>query len=134
VVSVPVGSDDQKMRVCRYRVLDVVRSEDLTPLFVLDAEKTAHVVEAHAPKPLESSVPSSPAPIKPPRKSRGKTKVETGLPKFYEQFKKADFATLSYNDLKWLAKEWGIRLVRPPKAALVDILAAEARKRLKTWK
>jgi hypothetical protein len=132
VVSVPTESGDQKMRVCRYRVLDTVQSEDLAPLFVLAAEKTAHVVEAHAPK-LESSVPSSPAPIKPPRKPRSKTLVEAGLPAFYEQFKKADFATLSYNDLRWLAKEWGIRLVRPSKAALVAALVPAARKRLKTW-
>jgi hypothetical protein len=56
------------------------------------------------------------------------------LPKFYEDFAKADFATRPFNELRWLAKEWGVKAGSNPKRdALVTALtkAASARRRRK---
>jgi hypothetical protein len=51
----------------------------------------------------------------------------TGRPLFYEDMKVADLRTVPFNELRWVAKEWGIKLAASPtKQALVDAIAKKA--------
>jgi hypothetical protein len=146
VVSVPVDSQDQKLRVCRYRVLDVVRAEDRSMLYLGDLDKRTQRVE---PKKAEkrvqepSSAPQAPAQAekgsgraKAPKKAQKAAEPPVKLPRYYEEFTAVHFNTLAFNDLRWLAKEWGITNLgsNPAKAALINALLGEGAERRKTWK
>lgn len=157
VVSVPTDSNGEKMRVCRYRVLDVVTSEDQSIFFPGYTERiacvkdqTAAVALNGAESPADASdgadaTTSKPAPVKrkdgarkpssepaakAKPKSKPKTKVRTEWPAYYEDFKKRDFADLPYNELRWLAKEWDVKVpAQPAKSTLVELLNKTAIKR-----
>lgn len=120
VVSVPVDSNAQKMRVCRYRVLNIVTAEDRTALYVNDPERTAKLVE----KQVQVALPAVPAKRK---KAGTKKPVELKFPKYYEDFRKAHFDACAYAELRWLAKEWETRVgSSPTKSHLVARLTTAA--------
>lgn len=149
VVSVPVDSNDEKLRVCRYRVLDVVTAEDRSLLYLGNLDKRTQRVEpkkaeervapkAEAKKPLVSTTdPRKGAPAKAPAKPKAPVKKAAApkLPRYYEQYKREHFEAMPYNDLRWLAKEWECKLPSAvvTKAELVKVLVRTAAKRLKTW-
>lgn len=108
VVSVPVDAGDQKMRVCRYHVVDQVQSEDQSALFA-DAVPTKRAAKVDTK--VEKSVEVSD--VHP-------------LPEHYENFKKVDFEKLPYNELRWLAKEWDVPRHIRRKTELVSKLARKA--------
>lgn len=129
VVSVPVDSSEQKLRVCRYKVMNVVKAQDKELLYVPDYERTAKVpVKPVKPEPKAKKEPAESAP-------KGKRTVQTVYPEYYEQFKKNHFETCTQKELAWLAKEWEIEgaTSKTKKEELVAALVKEARARLKTW-
>lgn len=131
VVSVPTDSNDEKLRVCRYKVLNIVTAEDTQSLFVPDLERTAKVVTKPAP-PKPVLVPAA-API--PQKPKGKATRQHAYPEYYEQFTKRHFEQLTVKELTWLAKEWELEGItsKTTKAVIIVALVKEARARKKTW-
>lgn len=129
VVSVPTDSNDEKLRVCRYKVLNIVTAEDTQSLYVPDLERTAKVVVKPAPKPV--AVPAVAVPEK-AEKPKGKRTAQKAFPEYYEQFTKTHFEMLTVKELTWLAKEWELSTTGI-KANLVARLVKEARARKKTW-
>lgn len=100
VVSVPTDSSGEKMRVCRYRIVEPVSKPQDGMLFVgrlreatsrVSEQKIATVANA---KPTKRKVKDA----------------DTPLPTTYERFKRADFERLPIDELKWLAKEWGVEV------------------------
>lgn len=125
VVSVPTESNDEKMRVCRARVLDVVTHEDKSLLYLGNADKLTRKVmpnkesEKQA-RPKRAAAPKSAAPKGWPRNARS----------FYESSTRDEFDAMPYNDLRWLAKDWGVQPgERPTKPQLVTKLVEAAAKR-----
>lgn len=134
VVSVPTDSDAEKMRVCRYRVLDVVTTEDAGALWA-GAEPTRRVSAADIHMSDEADAILA---AETPRKRKtypAKKKKEIEFPAYWEEMKRIHFASCGVRDLRWLAKEWGIKGAdRMSKAVLVAKLTIEAVNRKKTWK
>lgn len=98
VVSVPVDSGDQKMRVCRYHVIGKVeRQQD--KLLMADAVPTKRAAKVPSKEGLAPDVR-------------------------YEDLKKADFEKLPFNEIRWLAKDWGVK--GRTKKVLVRKLARKA--------
>jgi hypothetical protein len=147
VVSVPVDCNDQKLRVCRYRVLDVVTSEDRSLLYLGNLNKRTQRVKPQKPVKQPEKAPEAPqnpaqvtkeAPGQPhaSKKAQKASEPAIKLPRYYEQFTAEHFATLAFKDLRWLAKEWGLAGLgsNPTKDALIAPLVAEGFERRKTWK
>lgn len=130
VVSVPTDSGGDKMRVCRYKVIDVVTSEDTTMLFVGDPAKR---IAALAPKPKVRKPRKPVAKGGRPRKAPAAKPVVRKRPRYYEQFTKADFVDCTWEELRWIAKEFEVKIPRGGKAALVPLLVRVGRQRKKTW-
>lgn len=99
IVSVPVDSNDEKVRCCRYRVVEPVQFPDKDLLYV-GKEVTKRIAKP-IPQPGEK---------KPRARKSDKPKVEAALPRTYEAFKRADFERLGIAELKWLAAEWGVEV------------------------
>lgn len=164
VVSVPTDSGDQKLRVCRYVVLEKVNKaaeESKETLYVGRRLKTLRVEDEMQARAVEdakaeqaakeAAAKNQPgrrkAPVKakapakkaPPKKQAPKEKpierpAEHVFPDFYEQFKKSDWELTTVTEARWVAKDWGIvGASRKTKPALIPLLLAEAKKRLKTW-
>lgn len=146
VVSVPTDSGGEKMRVCRYRVVNRVTAEDTGVLFVPPIERIARawstLEETKAAAPVEPDA-KAPAAKKPAVKRAAKKAPQAEVkapkvakpmkfPRYYEQFTKEHFEALDYSELRWLAKEWGLA-TRADKAGIVARLVLEAKKRLRTW-
>lgn len=131
VVSVPTDSNDEKLRVCRYKVLNIVTAEDTQSLYVADLERTAKVVTKPVPKPDLKVVPEKEEKPKP----KGKRTAQKAFPEYYEQFTKTHFEMLTLAELRWLAKEWELQDIasKTPKATVVAVLVKEARARKRTW-
>jgi hypothetical protein len=125
VVSVPTDCSDQKVRVCRYRVVKVnAQLGDVERMLRLgDPEKTAKVVLPPEPEP-EPKKPGKRAKKKAARTERHE------FPAHYEDFNKRDFDACTTAELRWLAGEWGLRKSLA-KSALVKSLMKEARQRRK---
>jgi hypothetical protein len=148
VVSVPVDSNDEKLRVCRYRVLDHVTTEDKTLLFLGDiANRTAKVEpkkaevraekKAAAKAPAKKHAPRGQEKVKPVAapKAAAAPAPKVKFPRYYEQMKAEHFAALDLDEAKWLMGEWGIKpWSKMSRRDIVRKLAAEATERLKTWK
>lgn len=159
VVSVPNGDSGSKMRVCRYRVMEVVTSEDRTMLFPDTELKTMFLgrpqklapstvkVPVNTKKPKKAAAKKATAPKKAavkkattarsaaPKKIAVSKATANVLPKFYEDFSKDNFATRPFNELRWLATEWEVKAAaRPTKVDLVAALtkAASNRRRRKS--
>ena len=111
VVSVPTESNDDKMRVCRYVVIEVATSEDKS-LLLRSAERTARVVGQVDPNGKKlSEHGQAPAKARVPGKKKApakKAKPVAKLPEYYEQFNRTHFNALPLAEVKWLAGEWGI--------------------------
>lgn len=132
VVSVPVDSNDEKLRVCRYKVLDVVAAEDTSVLFVDAALKTLCV---RAQEPTAQPMPEKPSKASKSKSPAPKKKAAPAKPKWYEDFRKPDFSERPYKELQWLCKEWEVKVsTNKAKPVLVDALtkAAAARRRART--
>lgn len=124
VVSVPTDSNDEKLRVCRYRVLNHVTAEDTTMLYVTDVEKLAKVVVPEVEAPAKESAGE---------KRKPKPKV-TEFPEYYHDFKKVHFEACAMPELRWLAKEWEVKVpARSTKDALIAILMRAARRQRKIF-
>lgn len=148
VVSVPTDSNDEKMRVCRYRVLDKVTSEDKSVLFIPDLSKTARPVEYKepeeekpAPKPARRA-PLKAAPVRgkgkkaPAKKPAPKPEPKPyEFPQYYEDFRKRDFENVDLDELRWLIKEYGVKTVsgQRNKAGYVDALTKHMAGVRRTW-
>lgn len=156
VVSVPVDSNDEKLRVCRYRVLDKVATEDRSMLFVEEAMRTLCAAAAVRGR-IQTTVKKKAAPAKktpakkppvPAKKVAAKkapvaakkvaakkaaSPVKAVKRRYYEQFDGIEFGKRPVAELRWLAKEWEMKTVTPVdrlyKSVLVDLLADEAAKR-----
>jgi hypothetical protein len=132
VVSVPTDASDQKMRVCRYYIIDQVDTEVESPLQLDFIERTARVVDvAPEPEPEPAAVPGK----KKQAKAVAKKATPTKLPEYYEQNKPRHFMAESRRTLDWLHKEWfGKGASRKlTHEQLAKILYKEARARLATW-
>lgn len=130
VVSVPRHSGFHKMRVCEYRVVQIVKSEQDDLLFD-GAFKTAKLkgttnlkfVEVDerlgGPVPVKSrggrkaparkpAKAAKKAPAKKPRGAAKKAAVAKAVefPDYYEDFTLAQFRQLPVTELRWLAREW----------------------------
>lgn len=134
VVSVPSDSNDEKMRVCRYKVMEQVTEEDTSMLFVDAALKTLCV------RATEAGINIIPIPAE--AKTETKTKAtkraakKAPKPKYYEDFKKADFLERPYRELQWLVGDWETKIARNSTrdalaAALTKQAAAKRRERAK---
>lgn len=138
-VSVP-NHEAEKMRVCRYHVLDEATGPNEGLLVQVEAKILA-AAEIPAPEPVKlSGVPAKKLISKPPKappRGRGRKpakkepKRQPGQsrpkPRYYEDFRKPDFAELPYNELRWLASQWEVKAGANPKAAtLVSKLARKA--------
>jgi hypothetical protein len=134
VVSVPVDSSEEKLRVCRYRVMDVVTSEDRSMLYLGDLDRrTRHVEPLKAVERAQEASKGS-APAKAKKKAPKAAQAPQKLPEFYEHWTAKHFETMSFNDLRWLAKEWEMKTgSNPTKPALIEALVAEGKARRKTW-
>lgn len=124
VVSVPRDSSYRKMRVCRYRVLgEAINNEELK-LIQLDGDAfRTRYLGNRFPEAQQDVEPVTPA----AKKKSAKPKVPRK--KFYEDFTKADFVLLPYNELRWLAREWEAKIKGTKKDDLVAGLARAASNR-----
>ena len=126
VVSVPSDSNDEKMRVCRYKVLGLVTAEDRSMLYVDAALKTL-CVRAKGPKPSVAAKVKSPAKAAASKQAAKPKPKAPAKPKYYEDFKKADFLERTYKELQWLAGDWETKIARnASKDALADALVKQA--------
>jgi hypothetical protein len=117
VVSVPSDSNDEKMRVCRYKVMEQVAAEDTSMLFVDSALKTLCV------RATEAGIAAKPTAAKP----KAKIAKKAAKPKYYEDFKKADFLERPYKELQWLAGDWETKIARnASRDALASALTKQA--------
>ena len=124
VVSVPTDSSDQKMRVCRYKVIARVTQEDKSILFTGNTEQTAKVVQKVIPIELQK-----------PAKHKPVHKPVTEFPEFYEDFKARHFDACTVKELRWLAGEWEMQLPsKATKEVLVRLFTLEARRRKRAGK
>lgn len=123
VVSVPTDSNDEKMRVCRYRVIDRVEAEDKELLY-FDPDKTLRVAPEET---RAATVPDrEPSTQRPFVRSRGAAKkvakkavakkakaaakkaAAPKMPRYYEQFKKEHFDQLPMSEIRWIATQWEV--------------------------
>lgn len=130
VVSVPTDSHEQKMRVCRYRVLDVVRAEDRDMLFVDVRERLA------VSKAQERRVVRQPS--KKEKLTRGKKPKPAPkpleFPEYYEEFTRKHFEATSMKELRMVAKEFEIAgYSKLSKPELIPLLLKVGRARKRTW-
>jgi hypothetical protein len=135
VVSVPNDESYRKMRVCRYRVLSETQNRDELTLLDLNADEL-RTRALPLPKPAKRQ-PTRTAAVKKsasPKAAKPLAKAAPAL-KFYEDFKKQDFATRPFNELRWLLKEWEVKTTDRTRvgiiAALARAAAARRRKNLK---
>lgn len=147
VVSVPTDSSDEKMRVCRYQVMEQVHSEDTSMFFAVLPSKTRVVTKemvaeepvAPVEPPAVPDVPDTKRPAKKaPKKANAAGKkvvvVEPEFPEFYEKYTKKNFEAVGFPELRWLATQWEVHVKAPVnKPKLVAALLKEAKNRLKTW-
>jgi hypothetical protein len=132
VVSVPVDSNDEKLRVCRYRVLDVVTAEDRSVLYLGDLDSRTQRVEPKKAQEAKKKGKATKSSKKAPKASQPAVK----LPRYYEDFTPEHFDTLSFQMLRWLAKEWEITGLgsNPDKPAVIAALVAKGEERRGTRK
>ena len=157
VVSVPTDSSDEKMRVCRYVVMDQVTREDTSMFFaqvpmrtrVVTRQKIEEIVQEQEDEQNAAAIArhrirnevvggeekkSANAAKRAAKNAARKKAPEAKLPKYYEQYSKAQFESLDFGTQRWLAKEWGLKITAPvTRVKLVSALAKEAKVRLKTW-
>jgi hypothetical protein len=102
------------------------------------ARKKAAVKKVAAKKPAAKAAPkvavkkaATKAPAKKAATAVKKAAAQPELPGHYEQFSKAQFASLPMKKLQWLAKQWEVKPENRTAEAHVTALAAEAKKRLK---
>lgn len=115
VVSVPTDSHDEKMRVCRYHCLGVVKQPIVNALIVSD-KRVAKVAKEYD---QSQAVPGLPeqsdervvegAPLP------GKRDIEWGVtedghtfPKFFCDYRPQDFKLEPVGNLRWLCGEWEV--------------------------
>lgn len=119
VVSVPTDAGDEKMRVCRYMCLGEVH-KPLTDVLVLTDNRVARMVEKHESDLVEATptevTHDEPANIK---VDKTDTVVIDGhaFPKFFSDYRKADFELEPVVNLRWLCGEWEV-----PKMGNRDVL------------
>jgi hypothetical protein len=75
--------------------------------------------------------PAAKAPAKKAPATVKKAAAQPELPGHYEQFSKAQFASLPMKKLQWLAKQWEVKPENRTADAHVAALAVEAKKRMK---
>lgn len=132
VVSVPTDSDDEKLRVCRYRVVKELSRELEGVLYIgreidrLTARLRADAIEAG---PIEPEKPKRQRKAK--GKAKPKPKVEMEFPEYYEQYTAKHFRATSGKDLLWLLGEWEVSPKPKTKEEQVKAAAKAARKRRK---
>lgn len=151
VVSVP-NNEHQKMRVCRYMVLQevAVPMESYDPSTLVakikvdigtsDARnaatkaKTKPVSKAKA-KPVIKAKPVTTKKAAKPKKIAAGYEANEKLPEFYEDFKLPHFARLSVEDLRWILAQWEVtvpkRIVRQALVALASTTAMTRRRIMK---
>jgi len=145
VVSVPSDSNNEKLRVCRYLVLDVV-TKPLDDLLYLKQFRMAPVKpkveepKAEAPKrgrgrkaqPVVEKAESG------RRRGKAAAKPEPEViayPEYYEEFTAAQFETLSIDELRFVAREWEVTVPKPhTKENYGKVLRKEGNRRRRTWK
>ena len=138
IVSVPTDSYDEKMRVCRYLSLNEVQAEDRSMLYVDEVMgtianrsrdrvlKQAKVRKSASRKPSVVSRASKKVSTTAKAAARGAKSVVRAQPKYYEDFTKANFAKVDYSVLRWLAKEWGVKVSDRTTPGYVTALAKAA--------
>jgi hypothetical protein len=146
VVSVPTDSNDEKLRVCRYYVLDVVTDEDRSLTYAGDY-LTKKVDVADLPAAEEGVKPKSKmrvraakpkvnagqdAPVPEVQLTPETTPGKNPWPEHYERFTKTHFQKYcDRREMMWLAKEWGVTVPSPRTTRqYVEALAAAAKARL----
>jgi hypothetical protein len=153
VVSVPVDSSNEKLRVCRYKVVGVVTAQDPTLLYLKETIKTFALHDEQAAKERQAALIKEQAleqakADKPERSQRAARKAAAkivkakkaeppvpvdDLPSHYEKFTAKHFNTCPMTELRWLAKEWEIKPQPKTKPDMIKALVKEAKERLKTW-
>lgn len=130
VVSVPTDCGEQKMRVCRYTVLDVTsKSFDklLFPSLKLQT-LTQRAVERVVTKFGSGSKLEKPARKRTP-------KAPAKEPRYYEQFTKKHYADRSVSELRDVARIYEVKFpARATKDQMIAVLVKEGAKRRRTWK
>lgn len=138
VVSVPTERYDEKLRTCRYRVLDVVKSEDKEALFIPGPEKIAKLKTVGAETDVTATKPE-PKPKPKPKPSRS-TKPEPEpkeieWPEYYHDFKRTHWEACKVTELRWIAKEWAITGVsKMPRPDLIETLIKAAAKQRRAFR
>lgn len=136
ICSVPVDCGWQKVRTCRYQVLGQVDAEDKGVLFVPDVYKTLCMSALDGgidpnPKP-KRRITTKPATRKLAKSVTKAVKEKTLKPIYFDDMNKAQFALVPFNELRWVAKEWGLKVsARPSKDELVQKLTRAATARRK---
>lgn len=130
VVSVPTDSNDEKLRVCRYKVIEQVHAPVDTALYVgQEKDRLTARLKADA---VEAGKKDEPAKPKRQRKAKGKAAPKPiEFPEYYEEFTTKHFRAMSSKDLYWLLGEWGVSPKPRNKEEQVKVVAKEARKRRK---
>jgi hypothetical protein len=146
VVSVPVDSSDEKLRVCRYKVIKAdVAAEDTSVLFVPDIERLAKVSVVPTPEPEKAAEPKPPrkrpaskkrASIQAKAKPKAVKPAETAIkyPKYYEEFKLVHWQGCPMSELDFVIREWDISPRPRTRDAKEAALTQTAAQRRKTWK
>jgi len=141
VVSVP-RVHSEKMRVCRYRVVDRVTAPDKSIVAANAHEKTLRVLEQAGIAPVAPTPPAKPGKPKagepkPQAKKRPLRKRIVNpddLPKYYEQFTLAHWRVCPRSEVDFVARDWNISgRGKMDRDSLNKALAKEARARIKTW-
>lgn len=148
VVSVPTY-DAEKMRVCRYKVLQEVHGEDKTLLWA-GAAPTKRVEPEPKPAP-EPTAEAEPKPKRarrndpPAKKAKVQAKAEAKkveeakpyeFPELYENFTRKDWnrPEVTLKEMKMVAKDWEIKgYSKMDRPTLLPILLKEAKARKATW-
>lgn len=152
VVSVPSDSGDQKMRVCRYKVVDLVDAPDTSGIVLTPTARTASTKDVKAqPEPKEQKrqrpaarkrVAQADAKKAAAKKAAPKPKPEPiKFPQYMEQYGEEHFTALPVTELRWIVRNWaedeGIKAPagasKMDRPTLVKLLVPWAKKRLATW-
>lgn len=132
VVSVPTESSDRKMRVCRYRVLDVVTAEDKDMLYV-DVRERLAVSKAVERKVVKPKV-VKPAAGKTANPQDKRLTKPLEFPEYYEQFTEKHFEACPRKELNTVARIFEMKgYSKLPAAELIPLLLKTGRARKKTW-
>lgn len=105
VVSVPTDSGDQKMRVCRYRCIGVVK-EPIKDALILTSNRIARMVEAH-----EKALVEKEAPDEASDDTEDTSPVIVNgheFPAYFSDYKPQDFRAEQVHVLRWLCGEWAV--------------------------